>query len=164
MESQTKEMTFMDLKRIVDRENRNYSSELVELPREKWPKLSWIKEPVKVFRSRMLIVQVFEEAKGLIRISVNRTEIERHPDPPGWRFRDGLTWEMLQEIKNSIGYADSDALEIYPSNIDEVNVANMRHLWVTPAPIWFAWRNPNRPKISIARNMAEAGRIIQEGR
>ena len=152
------------LKKIIERESRNYTSDLIELPREKWPKLPWIKEPMKVFRSRLFIVQLFQEDKGLLRISVNRAEVESCPEPPGWRFRDGISWDQLQKIKNDIGFKDSDALEIYPSQIDEVNVANMRHLWVCPAPILFAWRNPERSKIAIARNMAEAGRIIQEGR
>ncbi|EOG1815585.1 hypothetical protein ACK3RA_000943 [Enterobacter hormaechei] len=48
--------------------------------------------------------------------------------------------DALQEIKSAVGYGDRDAVEIYPRDSDVVNVANMRHLWITPEPIAFAWR------------------------
>lgn len=54
--------------------------------------------------------------------------------------QDGISWDALQEIKGAVGYADRDAVEIYPRDADVVNVANMRHLWITPEPIAFAWR------------------------
>ena len=47
----------------------------------------------------------------------------------------------LQEIKNTIGYKDKFAVEVYPAENDIVNVANMRHLWVLPKPLGFEWRN-----------------------
>ncbi len=151
------------LRKITEIENRKYTDVLVELPEDKWPDLPWIKKPFKVFRSRRFIVQLFAEDKGLVRISVNRAEIEACPEAPGWRFRDGISWEQLQEIKNSVGYENADAVEIYPCKIDEVNVSYMRHLWVCPVPVWFAWRSPNRSKLVVAHNMAEAGRILKEG-
>jgi len=152
------------IRRTMELESRKYTDLLVELPEDQWPKLPWIKKPDKVFRSRRYIVQVFREDKGLVRISVNRAEVEPCPDPPGWRFRDGISWDQLQEIKNAVGFENHDAVEIYPSKFDEVNVANMRHVWVCPGPVWFAWRNPERQKkIVLARNMHEAGRILKEG-
>jgi len=35
---------------------------------------------------------------------------------------------------------DADAIEIFPADMDVVNVANMRHLWVMAEPVEFAWR------------------------
>jgi hypothetical protein len=35
---------------------------------------------------------------------------------------------------------DKDAVEIYPADKDIVNVANMRHLIVLPAPFPYTWR------------------------
>lgn len=152
------------IRRTIELESRKYTDLLVELTEDQWPKIPWIKKPDKVYHSRRFIVQLFREEKGLVRISVNRTDIEACPDPPGWRFRDGISWDQLQEIKNSIGFKNMDAIEIFPAKFDEVNVGNMRHLWVCPAPVWFAWRNPERHKnIIVARNMNEAGRILKEG-
>jgi len=48
--------------------------------------------------------------------------------------------EALQEIKSAVGYGDRDAVEIFPAQKDLVNVANMRHLWIVPESIPFAWR------------------------
>ncbi|MGL0761287.1 DUF4222 domain-containing protein [Citrobacter freundii] len=56
------------------------------------------------------------------------------------RWKDGISWDALQEIKNAVGYADRDAVEIYPAQKDVVNVANMRHLWIVNEPLNFAWR------------------------
>jgi hypothetical protein len=43
-------------------------------------------------------------------------------------------------IKNAVGYQDRDAVEVYPSQTDVVNVSNMRHLWILPEKLDFAWR------------------------
>ncbi|MEA3715886.1 hypothetical protein VBL48_16495 [Enterobacter hormaechei] len=81
------------------------------------------------------LVQEFQEGNGVIRLSVNTTSIAS-----SGRWKDGISWDALQEIKSAVGYGDRDAVEIYPRNSDVVNVANMRHLWITPEPISFAWR------------------------
>jgi hypothetical protein len=41
---------------------------------------------------------------------------------------------------------DRFAVEIYPENINTVNVANMRHLWVFPVGerLGFAWTAENK--------------------
>jgi len=61
--------------------------------------------------------------------------------PWGWTFhlkvrrrdgKDGISWDTLQAIKNEmIGYEEI-AVEVYPSQIDVVNDANIRHLWTVP--------------------------------
>ncbi|MFJ5980162.1 hypothetical protein ACIQCX_04495 [Enterobacter cancerogenus] len=81
------------------------------------------------------LVQEFQEDNGVIRLTVNTTSIGS-----SGRWKDGISWDALQEIKSAVGYSDRDALEIYPRDSDVVNVANMRHLWITPEPISFAWR------------------------
>lgn len=53
---------------------------------------------------------------------------------------DNITWDELMQIKREIGLGDRDAVEIFPADKDIVNVANMRHLWVTASPVMFAWR------------------------
>lgn len=81
------------------------------------------------------LVQEFQEDEGVIRLTVNTTSIGS-----SGRWKDGISWDALQEIKSVVGYGDRDAVEIYPRDSDVVNVANMRHLWIMPDPISFAWR------------------------
>lgn len=82
------------------------------------------------------MVQQYDEPNGVIRLSINSTTRQ------GRRWADGLTWDTLQDIKSACGYGDRDAVEVYPPRIDEVNVANMRHLWILPVPLSFVWRRP----------------------
>jgi len=51
--------------------------------------------------------------------------------------QDGITWDELQTIKNSCGFADKDAVEFYPKQQDVINTANYRHLYIfeTPLPL-----------------------------
>ena len=69
-----------------------------------------------------------------MRLSINRTTLD------GDRWQEGLEWETLQALKNELGYAAHDAVEVFPAAADVVNVANMRHLWVLSEPLPFAWR------------------------
>lgn len=89
-----------------------------------------------MLRSREFLVQEFEaQAPAVVRLSINRVELA------GDRWVDGISWEELQRIKSECGYGQADAVEIYPPKDDEVNVANMRHLWVLRDPLSFAWRS-----------------------
>jgi hypothetical protein len=69
-------------------------------------------------------------------MSVCRAEIDDRGN-----FLDGISWEELQRLKNQCGFADKDAVEIFPRHYDAVNVANMRHLWIMDDPVSFAWRS-----------------------
>jgi hypothetical protein len=53
-----------------------------------------------------------------------RLDICRHD------LRDGLTWDMLMEIKNQCGFADYDGMEFYPKEKDIINTGNVRHLYL----------------------------------
>jgi hypothetical protein len=117
--------------------NRRYTAALVEIPRDEWPQSlntdSDTCRRVQVWRSNRFLVQVFEEGPHL-RLSVCRTEL----DDTG-RWRDGITWEELQQIKNSTGWNTSTAVEVYPPADQVVNVANMRHLWILQQHPPFMW-------------------------
>jgi len=69
----------------------------------------------------------------ITRISINRTEIT---NDGGWK--DGISWEELMRIKSEIGYGEMWAVECFPPDSAVVNVANIRHLWIVPAPS-FGW-------------------------
>lgn len=88
----------------------------------------------EMWRSRAFLVQVFPMKNGYERLSVCTTEHN------GESFVDGIAWDDLQRLKSECGRGDKDAMEIYPADVDVVNVANMRHLWVLPYPIPIAWR------------------------
>jgi hypothetical protein len=88
---------------------------------------------IEVWRSRDFLVQVFAEKDGVERLTICRTS----PDGNDWE--DRIAWDDLQRLKRECGRGERDAVEIYPADRDLVNVANMRHLWVTPTNIPFKW-------------------------
>lgn len=105
------------------------------IPAEQWQYKS-AANMTSVHQSRTFLVQVFNEADDVVRLSVNRTEMNFKKN----RWEDGISWEALQEIKDALGFADRDAVEIHPRQCDVINVANMRHLFVVPTLLPFAWR------------------------
>ena len=112
--------------------------QLVKVPDDEWRSVR-TKDAHKrfaVWQSPRFLVQAFRERDGIIRLSVNRTGRQ------AGRWQEGITWDELQEIKSQCGYGDQDAVEIYPTDHDVVNVANMRHVWVLPERVCFAWRQP----------------------
>lgn len=89
--------------------------------------------PMAAWRSRHYLVMLFPEGEGLKRLSVCRSMLKSDG-----RWEDGITWDELQRIKlETVG--DVYALEVYPQKIDEINVANMRHLWIMERPMRIGW-------------------------
>jgi hypothetical protein len=138
-------------RRHLARENTRYPRDaFVELPTAQLPEALRGKV-VRVLRSREFLVQVYEEANGILRLSICRTELDR-----SGMFRDGITWDQLQRLKALCGYSDRDAVEVYPPDADLVNKANMRHLWVlNPGnQLTIAWRANDdlarRPRTGLA--------------
>lgn len=122
-------------------ENKKYSTTLQELPHAEWPAAYRDQAPgssvthLHVWRSCDFFVQVVQQNKsGHLRITVNRTLLD---DKGGWK--QGISWDELQHIKNAIGYADRTAVEVYPPASRVVNVANMRHLFLLPEHPAYAW-------------------------
>lgn len=107
--------------------------ELTAVPTTEWP-LAHDPRIFAVWRSRYFLVQAYQERDGIVRLTINRTTMR------GDRWKDGISWERLQAIKSEVGYGEFDAVEIFPREGDEVNVSNMRHLWVLPEPVPYAWR------------------------
>lgn len=128
-------------RRELERQNAKMPRELREVPRDEWPMEHRGADILRVWRSRDFLVQEYaESAPVLVRLSVLRTTL----DPKIGRWVDGITWDELQQIKAECGYANHDALELYPVASDVVNVANLRHLWVMREMVGFAWRNGRR--------------------
>lgn len=131
-------MNDLKLKRNwLRQENRKFPAELVSVQKDRWARDNVLNR-IAVWRSNKFLVQAFEEANGFIRLSICRTEINSQGS-----WKDGLSWDDLQTLKSEVGFGDQDAFEIYPANRDVVNVANMRHLWVSPTHLPQTWRPPH---------------------
>lgn len=124
-----------EARRSLHASNKAYPKHLIPVPPEEWPRLSIQNQPQQVFRSRMLVAQIFPESNGAIRVSVNRSELESEE-----HWKDGITWDELQEVKSQIGFSHAWGVEIFPPTGEVVNVANIRHLWIIPEPPAFAWK------------------------
>lgn len=124
-------------RRQLARESAKQPATLQEIPRWQWP--NPIAPQLRVLRSRDFLVQEFAaDAPAVVRLSVCRTSVA------GDRWQDGITWDELQRLKHECGYANCDAVEVFPADIDVVNVANTRHIWVMREPVSFAWRNTEK--------------------
>jgi hypothetical protein len=125
------------VQKAIWKENEKFSEKFVELPiSDTQSQGSRGAKRIKVFRNNKFLAQIFQESDSL-RLSVNRTSIDNKG-----RWQDGITWDELNFVKNNVGFADFDALEVYPAQKDLVNVANIRHLWiVTEGKLPFVWRN-----------------------
>lgn len=113
----------------------------LEIDSEKWPpRARAIKPaPVRIWLSQDFLVQLYDEAGGIQRLTVCTTSLGDNE-----RWVDGISWDELQGIKDALGFHDRDAVEIYPKRADVVNVANMRHLWLLSDELPFVWRNADK--------------------
>jgi len=124
-----------EMRRHLDRENRRYGPEPVQVPRDQWAQGTFAGVgPDALWRSRNFLIQVFKEDQGAMRLSICRTQLDKHG-----QYVDGISWEELQGLKNLCGFAEREAIEIYPISGNEVNVANFRHLWVMPSWMRLHW-------------------------
>lgn len=126
------------LRRDLWIQNQTQPETLTPVPKELWPRnpVSFQSNRAFVWRSKHFLVQGFQEQQDIIRLSICRADIDDNG-----KWKEGLTWDELQRVKRECGYADRDAVEIFPKESDVVNVANLRHLWVLPTEINFKWRN-----------------------
>lgn len=121
-------------RRQLERESAKWPSALKNIHRHEWPNQDG--PQLRVLRSRDYLVQEFDgTGPVLVRLSINITATD------GARWKDGIQWEDLQRLKAEAGYPFHDAVEVFPSALDVVNVANMRHLWVMRDKLPFAWRS-----------------------
>lgn len=91
---------------------------------------------IRVWRSKKFLVQLYID-NGYERLSINRTCLDKKRG----RWRDGLTWDDLMQIKRDIGMESKWAIEIYPPDAEIVDVENLRHLWLVDQPP-MAWVTP----------------------
>ncbi len=121
-------------RKIMNRRAETFPSRLTPVPMDEWPQTGGM-QPAELWASRRYIVQVFHEAAGVTRISVNRAHVGQDG-----HWVDGITWDDLQQIKRDIGRGDAYAIEIYPPDRDVILDANMRHLWIPAEPLDIGWK------------------------
>ena len=124
------------MQRFLRAENSKFKSGVfVELPREDWPARAHTIPLTKVLRSREFLVQV--SAGEITRLTICRTELN---DSGKWK--EGITWDEMQAVKDGCGFEEFDAVEAHPRKKDITNFTNMRHLWIVPPDYAkFFWRN-----------------------
>lgn len=107
------------------------------VPEDEWPFFPAFETiPMRVWRSKDYLAVLYKQrADGMIRLTVNsvrRTRSKRPGKDTDWR--DGITWDELQRVKNETLGPDVWCVEVYPAQDDVVDVANMRHLWPLNEP------------------------------
>lgn len=120
-------------RRLLVKESASRPATLQQVPREQWPAVAPA-HLIEVWRSRGFLVQIYTEPSDFQRMSVCRAFHN------GDSWVDQVTWDELMQLKRECGRGDKDALEVYPADVDIVNVANMRHLFFPPTPVIFKWK------------------------
>jgi hypothetical protein len=114
-----------------------YGKSMQEVPRSEWPFMPGFETvPLRVWRSADYLAVLYEQrADGNRRLTVNsvRRKAERKRKS-GTDWRDGITWDELQRVKNECLGEDVWCVEVYPAQDKVVDVANMRHLFVLDGP------------------------------
>lgn len=122
-------------RKALEHANAQWPVEGRDIPREQWP-ADGANKRMRVMRSRDFLVQAFQEPDQIVRLSINRTTL----DVKTGRWDEAISWDELQAIKDNMGYGAWWGVEVFPAETDVVNVANMRHLWLSEQAPSFAWR------------------------
>lgn len=125
-------------RQALKEQNSKFGPTLREVFREDWPEeaLHRADQPLRVWQSKDFSVQLWQD-RGHMRLTVCRTAIN---SDGGWK--DGITWDELNRLKEEAGLGHLWAIEIYPPTEQVVNVANMRHLWLLHSAPTCAWVKP----------------------
>ena len=152
---------FQAVRRNFQKECRKHGEEFIQIPMGEAKDLTCMgKAPEACFRNRSFFVMLFmDDCDGTpyLRMSVNRTELDKDG---GWM--GGMTWDELMAVKRGIGFGDLWMTEVYPPDEEEVNVANMRHLFLVKQPP-YAW-SENPPEAKPACKESILGKILSRFR
>lgn len=113
---------------------------LTVIPYERWPDnyRKSTNAPTQAWESRKYLVQMYD-APLFKNIDARRLSVCRVTLQNDGQWEQNLTWEELMTAKRECGFGDWYAVEIYPRDIDIVNVANLRHLWLFSSPLPIGW-------------------------
>lgn len=79
------------------------------------------------WRNKYYLVQYYQNGNWE-RLSINRTDY----DPVRDCWLGDISWDDLMQIKDTLGFGNRDAIEIYPQTKDVIYVTYMRHLFLIP--------------------------------
>lgn len=116
---------------------KTYGRKMDPVPVEEWPFFLGLEtEPLAVWRSKDYLAVLYrQKADGKRRLTVNSVRhMPSRKRKSGIDWRDGITWDELQRIKNETLGPDVWCVEVYPAQDDVVDVSNMRHLWLLDEP------------------------------
>ena len=102
----------------------------LEVVPENDPNLPYSSHPQdidKIYRSKKYTVIVWNVPAGK-KLSISRNEWDSHTN----RYKDGITWDEIMEIKRQVGFGEQNAVEFYPPDSQVINIANVRHIWILP--------------------------------
>ena len=125
---------FCELRRSYQRHRKTFTKSLARIPKEEFPPTTTTLIPDECWRSQDFLVQIYRTDGNQVRLSIVRTTLAADGS-----WEDGITWDEIQRIKATVGFSNEWAVEIFPPDDELVNVANIRHIWIVPAPE-FAWR------------------------
>jgi hypothetical protein len=115
-----------------------FPEHLTPISPQEFPHWQNARLPIKAWRSRKYLVQLYEcesaAYPNLVRLSICRVKLSANG-----QWEDALTWDELQSIKHEVGFGAWYGVEVYPPDKNVVNVANLRHLWLLPAPLDIGW-------------------------
>ncbi len=107
----------------------------LEIVTENDPNLPYSSHPQDIehiYRSKKYTVILWKIGVGFAgynlgqRFSISRNEWNSKDR----RYKDGLTWDEIMDIKREMGFGERTAIEYYPADSEVVNLANMRHVFL----------------------------------
>src|SRR5215831_630588 len=101
-----------EARRHLKQQNYKYQSWVfVPVQRSEWPPYMDGLPIESVMRSREFLVQIYSGYPK--RLSICRAEINDN-----WEWRDNISWDEMQRIKDACGFGRFDAVECYPKTVD----------------------------------------------
>ena len=118
---------------------RSYGRRMEPVPQSEWPFFPEFETvALRVWRSKDYLAVLYKQrADGRLRLTVNSTRRMRVPisrKEEGTDWRDGITWDELQRIKNECLGEDVWCVEVFPAEDAKVDIYNQRHLWPLDGP------------------------------
>jgi hypothetical protein len=111
---------------------------MTAIPRERLPPDYRLRPdaPTQVWQSCRFLAQLFP-APRFNDIETRRLSIFRVTLKDDGSWEDGITWDELMQVKRECGFGALFGLEIYPRDVDIVNLFSARHLWLFATPLRF---------------------------
>lgn len=125
----------MEVIKMGARPPRARGRAMAEVPMEEWPVVvAMTCRPLRVWQSRDYLAVLYEEPGGQRRLSVN--SVRRNPQG---MWRDGITWDELQRVKDECLGPETWCAEAYPAESALVRESNIRHLFVMDGKPEWSW-------------------------